>query len=564
MRKGGWNPARVLAALGKIGYDPVSAVLDIADNSVSHGAEHIDVSILVTKRSEGRGCSKAIVDTIVIKDDGRGMNEELLDNALSLGSSEKYYSLGTLSKFGLGLKSAASSLGKRLEIITRMSEEQPLKAILDQEIIEQENDYVYDIDTPNDAELEEFDRFVGGSEHTGTFIKISKINCESLPSVAEILDGLRKKIGIVYYYYITGQSGATKRTFTVNGEIVEPYDPLFTDEIDDEDGNLDELNWDGLSPKWITRQQDIQLDTNSGCIAKVEITQLPHPPSVADREIMSQKACRDKYMIGAGNYGFYIYRNMRLISWADSLEMVGQDQNLYSFRGRILIDSDSDEVLNIDVTKSRIQLSELAKSQLTPIVQEAKNKSFDAWDTAKRYLAIKTGQQEPHSAINEELDKIGSIVEKDDRIDEEVASADEQKKLRKRREQAIQSSEATPEEKEKLVQSSQRVQYVEALPNNQLWQRAHDPESGLIVRVNRSHRLIREILESQTRNSQLVKVLDVLFFSLARGEYSLVYKSDHDSAIVERIIADYREYVGNDLSEIIRKLDISSLIDDVK
>ena len=221
-------------------------------------------------------------------------------------------------------------------------------------------------------------------------------------------------------------------------------------------------------------------------------------------------------------------------------------------------------IVNIDVTKSRIQLSELAKSQLTPIVQEAKKKSFDAWDTAKRHLRLKTGQQEPHSAISEELDKIARIVEKDDRIDEEVASADEQRKLRKRREKAIESSEASLEEKQKLIQSSERVQYVEGLPNNQLWQRALDPENGLIVRVNKSHRLIREVLESQTHNPQLVKVLDVIFFALARGEYSLVYKSDYDSQTVEKIITDYREYVGNDLSEIIKKLDVSSLIGDAQ
>ena len=110
MRKGGWNPARVLAALGKIGYDPVSAMLDIADNSVSAGAGHINVSILVTQRNEGQGRGKAIVNSIVIKDNGRGMNEVLLENAVSLGSSEKYYLPGTLSKFGLGMKSAASAL----------------------------------------------------------------------------------------------------------------------------------------------------------------------------------------------------------------------------------------------------------------------------------------------------------------------------------------------------------------------------------------------------------------------------------------------------------------------
>jgi len=40
-----------------------------------------------------------------------------------------------------------------------------------------------------------------------------------------------------------------------------------------------------------------------------------------------------------------VYRNRRLISWADSLDgIVGSDQDLWSFRGRILIDDSADNV----------------------------------------------------------------------------------------------------------------------------------------------------------------------------------------------------------------------------
>src|SRR5207249_916759 len=97
---------------------------------------------------------------------------------------------------------------------------------------------------------------------------------------------------------------------------------------------------------------------------------------------MSQAVCRDHYMIGAGNYGFYVYRNHRLISWGDSLGFVPQDQDLYAFRGRFLINSQADDLLNIDVTKSRIHLSEVAADQLRPLISEALKKSRTAWQTA--------------------------------------------------------------------------------------------------------------------------------------------------------------------------------------
>ena len=38
------------------------------------------------------------------------------------------------------------------------------------------------------------------------------------------------------------------------------------------------------------------------------------------------------------------------------------------------------------------------------------------------------------------------------------------------------------------------MQWVDILDNNQLWERAHDPEAGLIVRVNNSHRFAREMI----------------------------------------------------------------------
>ena len=45
MIEGTWNPARVFEALGKIGYKPHSAILDIADNSVSANCSHLDIII---------------------------------------------------------------------------------------------------------------------------------------------------------------------------------------------------------------------------------------------------------------------------------------------------------------------------------------------------------------------------------------------------------------------------------------------------------------------------------------------------------------------------------------
>jgi hypothetical protein len=75
--------------------------------------------------------------------------------------------------------------------------------------------------------------------------------------------------------------------------------------------------------------------------------------------------------------------------------------------------------------------------------------------------------------------------------------------------------------------------------------------------VNSSHRLIREIVEVQRENGALVKALDLFFFGLARGEFDLVYKSEHPPALAETVMDDFRERVGGELSEIVRQIDVA-------
>ena len=83
------------------------------------------------------------------------------------------------------------------------------------------------------------------------------------------------------------------------------------------------------------------------------------------------------------------------------------------------------------------------------------------------------------------------------------------------------------------------------------------------MRVNSSHRFCRDILNAVSDNSNLLKVTDVLFYSIARGEYDLVYKSKQNDDEIEEIMAEYRERVGETLSDVIRKLDLTDFLTDL-
>lgn len=568
-RAGAWNAGRVLRALGRIGYHPISAMLDIADNSLSAGATRIAINVDTTRDTGRNGRSRAVIASFSVLDNGDGMDEDGLHNALTLGSSEDYYQEGTLAKFGLGLKSAAFSLGDRLEIVSRHMKDlgATRKVVVDcQDIVKGGGQYFYTSEEPSDRDLQELQAHCG--EDSGTLVRITNIHEESMPKASEIIDGLEDKAGIVYYYYLAGKVKGVppleiEINSTVDGSVeqttkVEPLDPLFADEAEDD---LNEMEWDGTTVKWITRERSIPLDFQGNTFATLDIAQLPHPPSVAvaKEDNGAQRECRDKYLIGAGNYGIYIYRNHRLISWADGLNgLIPQAKNLYAFRGRLLIESAADDLLNIDVTKSRIQLSEIAYDQLRPEITEAKNQSQRAWDYRTEVLRSlsKTSAQ---AQVNEELDRAERLSERDDRLDEEVAPPAEKKELEARRKKAAKAKPAPADEEALLEEEGQRVQYVDYLDNDQLWERAHAADGSVYVRINQRHRFYREVVSSLLRNEAVVKVLSLVLFGLGRGEYDLVYKSQIDRAICEEAMQEYRERVGNALSEIVRRIDLAAL-----
>lgn len=544
LRTGRWNPSRVMAAIGRIGYSPTAAILDIVDNSISNGATKVAIHIEVEKEErEGRGRRRSFVSEIRISDNGVGMDDSGLDEAIALGSSDASYEAGTLSRFGMGLKSASASLGNHLTIVTRNTDMRARTVVQDQDLIAEVGDYVYALQDSSDDELTLLDAV--NAAGPATVVIISKMHKNNMTSPGEIIEELEKRAGVVYFYALRDKG----LELSIIGRPIAAFDPLFESDIS---SDLDERTWDGLSPQYINRSQSIQLTPDGSVTGRVTMTQLPHPPTMQRAGVMTRAQARERYNIGAGNYGFYIYRNGRLIEWAVSLDMVPLDQELYSFRGRLEIASDADEVLNIDVTKSRILLSDTARIQLTPLLSEGVKKSRLAWKNASRSVASLVTAS-AHEDINEQLDRISDIEDENDRLDEDASPEPERKKLKRRRQEATEEKSANPDEQEAVREQNQRVQYVPMLENNMLWERAHDPSQGLIVRVNMAHRLYRDVIQPLQQNAPLIKVLDTMFFSLARAEYDLVYKTDLlETKDAASVMDEFRERAGAALSEIIR------------
>ena len=99
---------RIMDAIG-LNYAIEAAVADLVDNSIDAGAANVLVRFI---RRGPRLVSLCVVDN------GRGMDETGLEQAMALGR-RRDYEPGDLGHFGLGLKAASLGQARSLTVISR-------------------------------------------------------------------------------------------------------------------------------------------------------------------------------------------------------------------------------------------------------------------------------------------------------------------------------------------------------------------------------------------------------------------------------------------------------------
>ena len=102
--------ASLIQSLRAFGYDLPTAIADLVDNSISAGAKNVWLTF------HWRG----VQSYFAIADDGRGMAEAALINAMRPGSRNPQEIRDTtdLGRFGLGMKTASFSQCRRLTVST--------------------------------------------------------------------------------------------------------------------------------------------------------------------------------------------------------------------------------------------------------------------------------------------------------------------------------------------------------------------------------------------------------------------------------------------------------------
>ncbi len=313
------------------GYNLQTAIADIIDNSISAKAENVWVQY------EWKGS-----DTWVsITDDGVGMDSETLVSAMTPGSKDPNddRELTDLGRFGLGLKTSSFSQCKTLTVATKKQNYTVLKRCWDLDFVNKTGKWSLLNYVSNQTHIEKLNDLESGTivlwENLDRLVGNSHIENEAARNVfLEEFFAVEEHLSLVFHRYIEKK----KIKLWVNGLEIKPWDPFMKDE---EGGQL---------------ICDEQLDNNN---VHVKCYVLPHLSKINKdkREI----AKTEKWY---GLQGFYIYRNERLLLYADWLGLFNKNEHYKNARILIDISNQLDHEWKIDIKKATASPSVIVRKDL--------------------------------------------------------------------------------------------------------------------------------------------------------------------------------------------------------
>jgi hypothetical protein len=363
---------RLVQSLRDLGYDFVHAVADLGDNSVTARASKIAIEI----RFDGAD------SWIKIADNGTGMTAETLNEAMRYGSERKYEA-DELGKFGLGLKTASTSQCRRLTVVSRADPERRRfeGRILDLDHIEKTNRWeVHRIEA--DEMSENLTEPIKDS--TGTVVLwecLDRVLNYKLPwgdrakngllTMAERLD---QHLGMVFHQYLDGTAARRKKlAITINGTIVEAWDPFATAEKDTEKLTEEEFEITGPAGKGTVKYRPFVLPVKEKFSSDTAFNRAGGP----ERWNRQQ--------------GFYIYRAGRLIQSGGWSWMRTADEHTKLARAAIEFYPDLDSAFGINVAKMRVSLPAELREKLKIPVERLAKRSRDVYDRKNTMVPGKSG-----------------------------------------------------------------------------------------------------------------------------------------------------------------------------
>ena len=521
------DPSRMIHGLRDTGYDFYTAAADIIDNSIAASAENINVSIELT--SDGR-------KFVCFGDDGHGMDLESLHNAMKYGAKIRE-DLASLGKFGLGLKTASSSVCLKYSLISRTSISDPLlKLTWDLEHVAKVNAWQMLDEAVSEDEQELFDELCG---EKGTLVIWSRCD-RILSKVYDEPGGTKEQNAIRYrrskliehcaliFHKFLNPEEKTHRTvsISVNGVKVQHWNPFYPEKSEQ------------MLPDNLTTLS-IQLEDGSIHNAIVKAWILPHSKDMTKEE--NEKHAK----ISNRGQGFYIHREGRIIHYGGYLGIWRSDDPHWSLlRVEFDFTHQLDEAFRVDVKKSRILLDPALEEALKDLLSDAHREADRRY---RRKQAVKVSGGISHEDSNK------TILETKNTSQATVESVDENSGTAVVSNNKGQGIKILTPIESNVTPKSLFVSPIDGIANGALWEpcltSATDENYSTGVHLNKQHDFYTKVY-SQTKTGISIEGLDLLLWALAAAEHK------NKDPELDNMWEDIREEVSSNLRKLLRSIDL--------
>jgi hypothetical protein len=395
----------MLESLRGLGYSPEAALADTIDNSIAARAKTVHIVF----KWAGPQSYVAVVD------DGHGMSVDALESAMRLGDRDPLQNrtAGDLGRFGLGLKTAAFSQGRRLTVLSR-------DASLSDACLS------WDLDVLNEAPDGEWRLLEGADDSSLPALGLLPRNRPGTLVLWEILDRfvplgtneqdfldtidrVERHLSMVFHRYLDG--ARTRLKVTINGKTIRGWDPFVASTS---------------ATSWSSPVERLSTGTSE---CEVQCHVLPHKDRLTKTDFESAAG-----ILGwNAQQGFYVYRHERLLvagSWLGlgSPRIWTKDEVHRLARIRLDFTSESDSDWKIDIRKSIARPPHSTRLRLTSLGDDTRRRAravfahrgnvprraseepvFEAWESVITGGVTKYRVNREHPAIRSVLDSALAI-----------------------------------------------------------------------------------------------------------------------------------------------------------
>lgn len=384
------EPGALIESLRSVGYTLPAAVADIVDNSIAAGAKNIWISFHWSGKDS----------YISILDDGCGMSEEELKNAMRPGSRNPLEEREPrdLGRFGLGLKTASLSQCRNLCVASKPSEGSLSIRTWDLDALANSPEWRLLYEPPPAAAVaikelgarakgsvvvwSDLDRIVG-DEQAGDAVANTRFN--------DAIDHVRDHLGLTFHRFLEGR---TIKLY-LNEKPISPWNPFMCD---------------GRIISSSTVEEPIPFGKSK---VRFQGFILPHKDALTEEEFRANAGPRG----WTAQQGFYVYRNERLLVYGDWLRLGRpsawtREEHYRLARIRLDILNDADTEWHLDVKKSTARPPALIRDRLTDLAENVRTKARSVFAHRGKYgkrMATVTPTERPWLSTVRESRRVYSI-----------------------------------------------------------------------------------------------------------------------------------------------------------